>query len=166
MTCVSIVSYAFLDNGIPRGYLHPSKGLRQGDPLSSYLFLLCVEGLSALIAKNEREGLIQGISICSGASHNTNLLFANDSFLFAIVTMDECHQILLILRRYEVALGQMINLHKSEVSFSRNVKRNMHDSITFKLGVTRVTRHDIYLGLPTFVGRNRGQCFNFIKEHL
>lgn len=58
LTCISSVSYSFLINGIPTGYLHPSRGLRQGDLLSPYLFLFCAECLSALVAKKEGEGLL------------------------------------------------------------------------------------------------------------
>lgn len=166
MTCVSIVSYAFLIHGVPKWYLYPLRGLRQGDPLSPYLFLLCTEGLSALIEKKQRDGHIQGISICSGAPPINHFLFTNDNFLFARVTPEECRQIMLILHKYEIAWGQKINLQKSEVSFSRNIKRNVQNSLTGQLRVNRVERHDRYLGLPPLAGRNKGQCFNFIKEHL
>lgn len=53
MACVTSVSYSFLIDDEPRGYVIPSWGLRQGNPLSSYLFLHWVEGLSALIEMNE-----------------------------------------------------------------------------------------------------------------
>uniref|UniRef100_A0A2N9FI47 CCHC-type domain-containing protein n=1 Tax=Fagus sylvatica TaxID=28930 RepID=A0A2N9FI47_FAGSY len=58
MTYVSTTSYTVMVNGAPYGYIKPSRGLRQGDPLSPYLFLLCAEGLSALIRKAEREKAI------------------------------------------------------------------------------------------------------------
>ena len=55
MMCVSTVSYSVLINGEPKGKFIPSRGLRQGDPISPYLFLLCVEGLSAMLKKEVRE---------------------------------------------------------------------------------------------------------------
>ena len=49
MQCVTTVSYAININEHPKGHIIPTRGIRQGDPLSPYLFLLCAEGLSALI---------------------------------------------------------------------------------------------------------------------
>jgi hypothetical protein len=49
MKCVSLVSYSMLVNGIPQDSFRPTRGIRQGDPLSPYLFLLCAEGLRSLL---------------------------------------------------------------------------------------------------------------------
>ena len=49
MQCVSTVSYLILLNGFPGEYFRPWRGLRQGNPLSPYLFVICVEGLLALL---------------------------------------------------------------------------------------------------------------------
>lgn len=61
MLCVSSVSYSFLLNGFHFGNLIPERGLRQGDPLSPYLFICVVEGFIGLVAQVERLGLIQGV---------------------------------------------------------------------------------------------------------
>ncbi|BBH07102.1 Ribonuclease H-like superfamily protein [Prunus dulcis] len=60
MDCVTTVSYSFLVNGEPTRILYPTRGLRQGDPLSPYLFLLCAEGFTTLLSKAERKGSCKG----------------------------------------------------------------------------------------------------------
>jgi hypothetical protein len=59
MECISTVSYSILVNGEPHGYIKPSRGLRQGDPLSPYLFLLCAEGFHSLIQKEKIAGTLK-----------------------------------------------------------------------------------------------------------
>ena len=49
MKCISLVSYSIIINGTVHGNIVPTRGLRQGNPLSHYLFLLCAEGFSTLI---------------------------------------------------------------------------------------------------------------------
>ena len=60
MECICIVSYSILENGEPKGLISPSWGLRQGNPLSLYLFLFCAEGLNDIFRKVAMEGEIEG----------------------------------------------------------------------------------------------------------
>jgi hypothetical protein len=66
MTCVRIVLYSIIINGQPHGHIQPTWGIRQGDPLSPYFFILCAEGLSTLLNKVEQEWGITGVPITRG----------------------------------------------------------------------------------------------------
>ena len=63
MLCVSNVSYSILINGAPHGFIRPTRGIRQGDPLSPFLFLLCTEGLHGLLTQSAARGDIHGFSL-------------------------------------------------------------------------------------------------------
>lgn len=82
MTCVQTVSYSILINGKPYRKIRPTRGLRQGDPLSLYFFILCAEGLSTGINKMERVGGLTGLPLTRRGTRLTHLFFANDSLLF------------------------------------------------------------------------------------
>jgi hypothetical protein len=53
MRCVTSARYAVCVNGELTDAVVPTRGIRQGDPISPYLFLLCTEGLSCLLQKQE-----------------------------------------------------------------------------------------------------------------
>ena len=55
MMGVKTVSYSILVNGEPKGMIKPTRGIRQGDPLSPFLFLLCTKGLHGLISQADKE---------------------------------------------------------------------------------------------------------------
>lgn len=98
----------------------PSRGLRQGDPLSLYLFIICAEGLSSLLRKHERAGLVHGVRVVRGAPIMNHLFFADDCFFFK-ANAQEARIIKQSLAIYGVASGQVVNYNKSSISFSANV---------------------------------------------
>ena len=121
MMCITTISYSILINGEPTGTIYPSRGIRQGDPLSPYLFLLCTEGLHGLINQAVTIGKIRGISICRNGPRLTHLFFVDDSLLFCRVTSQECQHVLNILMAYERAFGQQLNRDKTTLFFRKAV---------------------------------------------
>ena len=122
MLCDSTVRYHVLRDGKEIGPIVPSRDLRQGDPLSPYLFILCAEGLSSLIHTYERAGLIHGVRVARGAPVVSHLFFADDCFLFFKASESEARLIKHILAAYSQGAGQLVNFNKSSISFSSNVQ--------------------------------------------
>ncbi|XP_024178139.1 uncharacterized protein LOC112184080 [Rosa chinensis] len=166
MSCISQVTYSILIQGEPSTKLSPTRGIRQGDPLSPYIFILCAEGLSALISDAVQHNAITGLQMCPQAPTLHHLFFADDSFLFGTATEGECYKFKAILDTYERASGQQVNYQKSSMAFSRNVDMDRQNKFASILGVTRVDDHDRYLGLPLRVGRSKTAIFEYIKEKL
>jgi hypothetical protein len=75
MACVRTVSYLIVVNGQPVGNIKPSRGLRQGDPISPYLFLLCAEALSSMLNKAESMGVITGVPSSKRGPRLNHLFF-------------------------------------------------------------------------------------------
>jgi hypothetical protein len=140
--------------------------LRQGDPLSPYLFLMCAEGLSALLRKAEGESLIRDISICRRGPRISHLFFADDSIIFCRATSNECRALHNLLALYANASGQVVNNDKTALFFSCNTSQITRDSICSMFGSNPTTRFEKYLGLPLVVGRAKRRAFNEIKDRV
>ena len=106
------------------------RGLRQDDPLSPYLFILCAEGMTSMIKQAERNNILHGIKVCRRAPSISHLLFADDSFLFFRANEVETNALKKILDDYANASGQMINMQKSEIFFSRNVSTTLRNTLS------------------------------------
>ena len=153
MKCISSVSYLVITNDTTHGNIVPTRGLRQGDPLSPHLFLLCAEGFLALIHDATRTKQLNGISICGGAPKIIHLFFADNSLLFCKANSDECNKLKEILGIYESTSEQKINTDKSSIFFNPNTSQDLKDEILNILGPMQDSRHSKYLGLPYIIGR-------------
>ena len=89
MEMVHTATYSVLINRESKGYITPSRGIKQEDPLSPYLLLLCAEGLSSLIRKAMKRQQLHGILSCTNGMCISHLLFVDDSFIFYQTTLEE-----------------------------------------------------------------------------
>ena len=121
MRCVQSVTFQVLLNGKPSRVLKPSRGIRQGDPLSPLLFIICSEGLSALIRQATRKKEISGLKMGHAAPELTHLFFADDSLIFLRAEKAQAEKMKNILRAYEEMAGQKINFHKSALLFGNKM---------------------------------------------
>ena len=97
MHCITTISYFVLINGVAYGSIIPTRGLRQGDLVSPYIFLLCAYGFSSLINDAARNQRINGVLICKGSPKITHLFLADDSLLFCKANIQECQKLIDIL---------------------------------------------------------------------
>ena len=109
---------------------------------------------------------INGFSICRTGPKLTHIFFANDCLLFCKASLLECEKIQELLDFYEEALGQMINRSKTTQFFSKNTNAQTMEEIKLSLRVLAIQHYGKYLGLPSFVGREKKACFTHIKERI
>jgi hypothetical protein len=166
MTYIRTISYAILINGQSHGHIVPSKGIRQGDPLSPYLFIICAEALSSMLNHAAGLGRISGVPICRGGTRINHLLFADDSLLFGKANLEEWRHIKEILDVYERASRQKVNMEKTSIFFSKNTTEEKRVSILQETWLHPSQHYESYLGLPALVGRSRISTFNYIKSRI
>jgi hypothetical protein len=166
MKCISTVSYRIKVNGELTDEIVPTRGLRQGDPLSPYLFLICAEGFSTLLNAAEERGLLEGVTICNNAPSISHLLFADDSLLLLKVKDESAHHLQNILQLYENCSGQIINKEKSSIMFSRNTSGAAKQSFMEIMDIPQEAVNEKYLGLPVYMGRSKKKTFEYMKDRV
>ena len=164
METVTTTSYFVLINGDPRGFINPSRGIKQGNHLSPYLFLMCAEGMSTMLWRAKERKQLQGILSCRNGVQISHLLFTDDSLLFCQASIEECQQPITILEQYERTLGQAINRDKTSLFFSKNTRAEVRDTIQGMLGAQVMTDCEKYFGLPMVAGKSKVRTFREIKE--
>lgn len=166
MTCITTISYRIKVNGDLSESFILERGLRHGDPLSPYLFLICAEGFSALLNHAEEEGRIAGVKICQCAPSVSHLLFVDDSLILIRAKKEDAIHLQEILDLYEQCSGQIVNEGKSAVLFSANASTTEREEVKQELQIAKETLNEKYLGLPDHVGQSRGIKFAYLKDRV
>lgn len=148
MECIKTVTYSYLINDSVYGAVKPNRGIRQGDPLSPYMFILCGEVLSGLCKAAEMEGNLKGLRVARGSPRINHLLFADDTMFFCLSTPESCQALKEVLLEYELASGQKINKDKSSITFSTKTPKERREQAKTIMEIPKEGGVGKYLGLP------------------
>lgn len=165
-SCVTSVSYQVLLNGEAKGHIQPSRGLRHGDPLSPFLFIILTEALIAQIRGAETEGRLTGMKIARHSPPISHLLFADDSLFFCKADVLQCAELMKIIETYGRASGQQLNTSKSSIFFWEKVPPDIRNEIKQTMGITKEGGMGTYLGLPENISGSKKKVFAFIQDRL
>ena len=166
MQCVAGPSMSVLWNGEQTKAFKPARGLRQGDPLSPYLFVLCMERLCHLIEEEVGKKAWKPISISRGGPKLSHICFADDLILFAEASVRQIRVIRRVLERFCLASGQKVSLEKSKIFFSRNVSRDLSKSISDESGIQSTMDLGKYLGMSVLQKRINKETFSSVLERM
>ena len=165
--CISTAKFSVMVNGTPAGFFSSSKGLRQGDPLSPYLFIMGMEVLSVLIRRAMEGGFISGCKIQRDrgrAVHVAHLLFADDTIVFCEAKKEYLTNLSWILFWIEAAPGLRINLAKSEIIPIGEVEEV--EELAVELGCRVGQLPTVYLGLPLGVPNKAVYGWDGVEEKV
>lgn len=129
-------------------------------------YVLCAEGLSALLFKVDNDRRITSLPVTRGGMRINHRFFADDSLLFCKANVVEWVQIQELLQIYEKASGQKLNLEKTSIFFSQNTKQEAKDHLLSIAGLSTTCSYEKYFGLPPLVGRSRVSSFTGIQRKI
>jgi hypothetical protein len=144
---VSMTNYSLLINGAPTKPFWPTRGIRQGDPLSPFMFILMMEGLSRSIKSATTTGEITGLKPFENFPTSTHQQFVDDTLLHGIPMVKEAKTFKRILEEFGEASRAEINHSKSMIYFF-NTNFAIQRNLTNILGFECKTLPTKYLGIP------------------
>ncbi|KAK4254083.1 hypothetical protein QN277_009512 [Acacia crassicarpa] len=166
MECITSVAFHLKINGRPVSSFKPERGIRQGDPLSPYMFIIVSEVLSLMLQMHIDKAELKGIKLARSAPTLSHCFFADDAVLFLKADELNCKVLRMILGIYCKASGQLINLDKSSLYFSANTPTEVKERVAACLGVTYTDSAGKYLGLPTIWGRSKAGALAFVRDKI
>ncbi|KAF5446730.1 hypothetical protein F2P56_032333 [Juglans regia] len=140
-------------NGTPKGFFQSKRGLRQGDPLSPYLFIVMQEVLSRLIKHAADNGRIHPFFQARGTLLVSHLMYTDDIVIFANGSKRSIKGLMQVLNSYESWSGQVLSKEKSAIFFSKHILMSRKRSILRISGFSEGSFPFKYLGVPIVNGR-------------
>ena len=147
MEAILLVSLSIMINDTPNGFIISSRGIRQGDPLSPYFLIICMVVLSQSLTKeafSHKSGI--GVKIYPRVTTIPCLLFTYDCLLFCKAQQWSCTRLRNLLESFCTNSGQLINLHKSSLTASKNASNSQKQLV---IGIFNIVHTD---GLGKYPG--------------
>lgn len=138
MNCIRSVSARILWNGVEMECFNPTQGIRQGNPLSPYLFVLCMKRLAQTTCKNVASGGWKPIFFLSRNGPSiSHLFFVEDLILFARVSLEQIDIIQRVLQEFCACSSHRVSVQKTQICFSENanngLKQHLEVALVLKL---------------------------------
>lgn len=162
--CVSSRA-AVLVNGSPTFEFQCEKGLRQGDPLSPFLFLIVMEALSWILDKARDVGVFKGIRLANNEMDMSHLLYADDALIMGEWSYDNIKNIARILRIFYLCSGLRINLHKSNIYGVCTTDGELDNMLEY-LGCKRGSFPFTYLGIQVGAKMTRVKSWDPVVDTI
>ncbi|GLT49358.1 hypothetical protein SLA2020_229210 [Shorea laevis] len=166
MFSVTSLQLSIIWNGEELPYFQPQRGLRQGDPLSPYLFIMVMEKFSHMIMSRLHENQWAPFKLSRGGLALSHLFFADDLMLFGTASTTQIDTIMACLDEFAERLGLEINLKKSKLFVSPNIQGQLANSFSSACGIPLTNDLGIYLGVPIIHGRFKASSYKYILEKM
>ncbi|XP_061342057.1 uncharacterized protein LOC133288347 [Gastrolobium bilobum] len=160
MGCVTSPYIEVLWNGSRTQGFYPQRGLRQGDPVSPYLFVLCMEKLTHLIMDEVDRKAWHPIRAGRAGPQISHLMFADDIILFAEASLSQMECITGCLEKFSRMSGQCVSMEKSCIYFSKNTTQEIVSTLADASGFKVVKGIGCYLGTLMRHGRTSRQHYS------
>jgi Reverse transcriptase (RNA-dependent DNA polymerase) len=167
MGCVSSSRLVIKMNGRQGSvYIMPDRGLKQGCPLSPYLFILVMEVLSRMLMEKQRQGSIKGVVLATGAPAITHSLYADDLVLFGTADSNEVEEFENVMHCFGQMCGLRLNNSKSVVWFSKRVTSTLKYEVLRRFPAQEPDDCTTYLGYPVPKGKVYSRHYKGMKNRV
>ncbi|GJY17125.1 putative RNA-directed DNA polymerase, eukaryota, reverse transcriptase zinc-binding domain protein [Tanacetum coccineum] len=157
-SCLNSAYASVLINGSPTKEFKLDRGLRQGDPLSPFLFIIAIEALNVTLLESTNNNIFHGIKVGKDKVHISHLQFTNDALIMGEWSLSNAKNLSRILTCFHLASGLRVNFNKSKL-FGIGVTNVELNTIASSIGCLALQFPCIYLGLP--IGAKMISCLNW-----